>query len=144
FDVVDAVDIEEVIFVVVGDQTLHLSRIQAAVGLRDVDDWQIKTWEDVYLHTAQRQPAARNEGNHRNHHCDRPAQSEFDRIHKNYYACALAQMKGKGECITSTLNLQIANNFQSSNKKGLLARLCRLSLRERARPHLVRGVRGDP
>src|SRR5207245_353652 len=97
FDVVDAVDVEEVIFVVVGDQTFHLSRVQAAVGLRNVDDGQVKAWENVYLHTAQRQPAARDECNHRHHHGEGTAQSEFDGIHKDYYACALAQMKGKGD-----------------------------------------------
>ena len=38
FDVVNAVDVEEVILVVVGDQPFHLLRVHSAVGLRDVDD----------------------------------------------------------------------------------------------------------
>jgi hypothetical protein len=47
FDVVNAVDVEEVVFVVVGDQPFHLGRVHAAVGLGDVDDRQIQAGENV-------------------------------------------------------------------------------------------------
>ena len=43
FDVVDAVDVEEVVLVVVGDQPFHLRRVHAAVGLGHVDDRQVET-----------------------------------------------------------------------------------------------------
>ena len=42
FDALDAVDVEEVVLVVVGDVALHLRRAHAAVRLRDVDHRQIE------------------------------------------------------------------------------------------------------
>ena len=53
-DVVDAVDVEEVILVVVGDQPFHLGGVHAAVGLGDVDDRQVELREDVDLHPRRR------------------------------------------------------------------------------------------
>ena len=49
-DVVDAVDVEEVVFVVVGEQPFHLGRVHAAVRLGDVDDGQVQVREDVDRH----------------------------------------------------------------------------------------------
>ena len=65
FDVVDAVDVEEVVFVVVGDQPFHLGGVHAAVGLGDVDDRQVEVGEDVDLHPGQGQAAAEDEGGDR-------------------------------------------------------------------------------
>ncbi len=58
FDVMDAVDVEEVVLVVVGDQPFHLGRVHAAVGLGDVDDRQVQAGEDVDLHAVEGQTAA--------------------------------------------------------------------------------------
>ena len=52
FDALDAVDVEEVVLVVVGDVPLHLRRAHAAVRLRHVDDGQIQVGEDVGPHPA--------------------------------------------------------------------------------------------
>src|SRR3984893_10206148 len=39
FDMLDAGNIEEMVFVIVDDEPFHLRRIKAAIGLRDVDGW---------------------------------------------------------------------------------------------------------
>ena len=49
-DVLDAVDVEEVILVVVGDEPFHLGRVHAAVGLGDVERRHAEVGEDVARH----------------------------------------------------------------------------------------------
>ena len=51
-DALDAVDVEEVVLVVVDEIPLHLRRAHAAVRLRDVDDRQIQIGKDVDAHPA--------------------------------------------------------------------------------------------
>ena len=67
-DVVDAVDVEEVVLVVVGEQALHLRRVHAAVRLGDVDDRQIQVGKDVDRHPRHGQQAAERDGDHGDHH----------------------------------------------------------------------------
>ena len=81
-DVVDAVDVEEVVLVVVGEQPLHLGRVHAAVRLGDVDDGQIQVREDVDGHAVNGQAAAQDDGDHEHHDGERPSQGEDDRIHE--------------------------------------------------------------
>ena len=80
-DVVDAVDVEEVVLVVVGEQPLHLRRVHAAVGLGDVDDGQVQVGEDVDRHAVDGQAAAQRDGDHEHHHGERPPHGEDDRVH---------------------------------------------------------------
>ena len=54
FDVMDAGDVEEVVFVVVGEEPFHLAGVHAAVGLGHVDDRQVERGEDVHLHARAR------------------------------------------------------------------------------------------
>ncbi|MCG3163611.1 MAG: hypothetical protein JMDDDDMK_05050 [Acidobacteria bacterium] len=51
FDVLDAGDVEEVIFVIRSEKALHLRRIHSAVRLRDVDHRQIEIRKDVHRHS---------------------------------------------------------------------------------------------
>jgi hypothetical protein len=81
-DVVDAGDVEEVILVVVGEQSLHLCGVHAAVGLGHVDDREVEIGEDVDRHPEQGQPAAECDGRHQDHDGQRPTQGEDDRVHR--------------------------------------------------------------
>ena len=81
-DVVDAADVEEVVFVVVGDQPLHLGRVETAVRLGHVDHREVEVGEDVDLHPGQRQAAAQEEGKDANHHRIGVPQREDDRVHR--------------------------------------------------------------
>ena len=82
FDVMDAVDVEEVVLVVVGDQPFHLLRVHAAVGLADVDDRQVQGGEDVHLHPAEGQHAGEGDAGDQHHDRDRPAEGGGDRVHR--------------------------------------------------------------
>lgn len=55
FDVMNAADIQEVVLVVVGEQTFHLCGVHAAIRLAHVNHRQIQTREDVHRHAFQRQ-----------------------------------------------------------------------------------------
>jgi len=55
-DVLDAVDVEEVIFVVVDQVAFHLRGVHAAVGLGHVDDGQVEVRKDVAGHPFDREP----------------------------------------------------------------------------------------
>ena len=81
-DVMDAVDVEEMIFVIVGEQPFHLRRVHAAVGLADVDDRQVEVGEDVDRHAVDRQAAGQRDRDHEHHHGHRPPHGEDDRVHE--------------------------------------------------------------
>ena len=49
-DVMDAGDVQEMILVVVRQETFHLRRIHAAVGLADINHRQIEAGEDIDGH----------------------------------------------------------------------------------------------
>jgi hypothetical protein len=82
FHVVDAVDVQEVVLVVVGEQPLHLGRVHAAVGLADVNHRQVQTGEDVHLHAADGQDAAHYQADHRHHDGDGMPQREDNGVHR--------------------------------------------------------------
>ncbi len=50
FDMFDAGDVEEVIFVIIDDEPFHLGRVQAAVRLGHVKHGHSQIWEDVARH----------------------------------------------------------------------------------------------
>ena len=82
FDVVDAVHVQEGVLVVVGDQSFHLGRVHAAVGLGDVDDRHVQVGEDVGAHARGGEDAAQGDGDHGHHDGFGPVQSEIDRVHR--------------------------------------------------------------
>ena len=65
----DAGDVEEVILVVVGEEPLHLRRVHAAVGLRDVDGRNAQRRKHILGHVAQ--PEDRAQGQPQDHNQDR-------------------------------------------------------------------------
>ena len=80
-DVLDACDVEEVIFVVRDQIALHLRRIHPAVGLRDVDHWQIEIREDVYGHSRQRETRAERDGDDRDENREGTNKRSIDQPH---------------------------------------------------------------
>lgn len=74
FDVMNAADIEEVVLVIVREQSFHLRRIHAAIRLADIDHRQIQARKDVDLHFPEGQQAAHADRHDRHHHGDRPSQ----------------------------------------------------------------------
>jgi len=46
----DAADVEEVVLVVVDDEPFHLGRIQAAIGLSDIENRDTEIRKDVAWH----------------------------------------------------------------------------------------------
>jgi hypothetical protein len=82
FDVVNPADVQEVVLVIVRQQAFHLRRVHPAVGLADVDDRQVQVREDVDRHPERRQDAPQRHGDDGDHHRERAAHREGDRIHE--------------------------------------------------------------
>ena len=55
FDMLDAGDVEEVVFVIVDDEPFHLRRVHAAVRLGDIQNGHAEIREDVPRHATDRQ-----------------------------------------------------------------------------------------
>ena len=109
-DVVDAADVEEVVLVVEGEQPFHLGRVHAAVGLDDVDDRQVEVGEDVDLHARQRQAAADQQADQRDHDGDRVAQGEDNRIHQaDLDAAQVSKFLRQGDCDRLVFTFSTAN-----------------------------------
>src|SRR5437763_11336095 len=81
FDVLDARDVEEVILVPRNDEALHLRRIYAAVGLRDVDHRQIEIWKDIHGHARQRKSRAERDGDDRDENREGTNKRSIDQPH---------------------------------------------------------------
>src|SRR5439155_16467359 len=75
-DVLNAGDIEEVIFVIRNEEAFHLRRIHAAVWLGHVDNGQIEIRKDVHRHPlvskdrTERDPYDQNDDHNRTPQCD--------------------------------------------------------------------------
>src|SRR5262249_26375164 len=80
FDVLDAGDVEEVVLVVIGDESLHLRRVHAAVRLRDVDHRQVQVGEDVDRHARERETREEGDGQDEGDHRDGPTQGAGSEI----------------------------------------------------------------
>jgi hypothetical protein len=63
-DVLDAVDVEEVVLVIVGDEPFHLGGVHAAVRLGDVQRRHPEVGEDVARHALDREQAREHERDH--------------------------------------------------------------------------------
>ena len=80
-DVLDARDVQEVIFVVRDQIALHLRRSHPAVGLRDVDHRQIEIREDVHGHSRQRKTRAQRDGDDRDENREWTSKRSIDQPH---------------------------------------------------------------
>ena len=65
----NAIDVQEVVLVVIRDKTFHLLWAHATVGLRDIDDRQVQSGKDVDARSQNRQD--RREGYRRHDDDDR-------------------------------------------------------------------------
>jgi hypothetical protein len=70
------------ILVIIGDEPLHLGRIEAAVRLGDVNDGKVEAGENIHLHAKEGERAAQDNGQDADHHGDRMPQGEYDRVHR--------------------------------------------------------------
>src|SRR5258706_12043358 len=87
FDMFDAGNIEEMLFVIVDDEPFHLRRIKAAIRLRDGDGWHPEIREDVPRHATDRQKT--HYRNSYDHHQKRYRASQCKRhqVHRDALAC---------------------------------------------------------
>src|SRR5262249_47883295 len=83
FDVIDAADVEEVVFEVVGDEPLHLLGAHAAVGLGDVDDGGVEVGEDVGRHAVDGDEAGQGHGEDADDDSVRVTESGYDGVHRD-------------------------------------------------------------
>ena len=70
----DACDVEEMVFVVIGEVPFHLERIHPAVGLRDVDGWDAEGRKNVTGNTLSGDPSSKEQGAYSDEHGPRPTQ----------------------------------------------------------------------
>ena len=81
FDALDPVDVEEVIFVVVGDVPFHLRRAHTSVRLRHVDHRQIEIGKDVRTHAAHRKHGGQRDRNDCDENRDRAPERGTNQPH---------------------------------------------------------------
>ena len=79
--VLDAGDVEEVIFVVVGDVALHLGGVHAAEGLGNVDGGDAEWGERIARHALESEGGTEADRDNENEDGPRGAQGEADEIH---------------------------------------------------------------
>ena len=79
--VLDAGDVEEVIFVVVGDVALHLGGVHAAEGLRNVDRGDAERGKRIARHALESERGTEADRDNENEDGPRGAQGEADEIH---------------------------------------------------------------
>ena len=68
FDVVDAVDVQEVVLVIVRKKAFHLRRVHAAIRLGHVDYGQVQAGKDIDGHLANCQDAPQGDADQRDDH----------------------------------------------------------------------------
>src|SRR5262245_49245733 len=81
FDVLDARDVQEVVFVVRDKIALHLRRVHAAVRLRDVDHRQVEVRKDVHRHPRQRENRAERDADDHDKNREWPDERSIDNPH---------------------------------------------------------------
>jgi hypothetical protein len=79
--VLDAGDIEEVVLVVVGQKPVHLRRIHATEGLRDVDRRITDSGKNIHRHTANRERCRSGEREHRDNDGNRTGERGESQAH---------------------------------------------------------------
>ena len=81
FDVLDAGDVEEVILVIVGEVTLHLRRVHAAVRLRDVDRGNAERRKNIARHLSQGQHTSKTDAQNNHQSGDRATHRGGNEVH---------------------------------------------------------------
>src|SRR5437899_11754334 len=79
--VLDARDVKEVVFVIIREITLHLSRIHSAVRLSDINRGNSKSGENITRHLAQGQTGAKRHSNNRHDTRERSAECGLQKSH---------------------------------------------------------------
>src|SRR4051812_17501284 len=77
----NAGDVEEVIFVVISEVTLHLRRVHSAIRLRHVNRRHSERRKNIARHPLQGDPCAERDGNHQHDNGDGTAQRWGGQVH---------------------------------------------------------------
>ena len=83
----NARDVEEVVLVVVGEESFHLRRVHAAIRLCDVDDRIADLRKDVHPHAAYRHEEASDNRDQGYDHGERPTESCEYETHSDRVLC---------------------------------------------------------
>src|SRR5436305_13149287 len=81
FDALDAIDIKEVVLVVIRNEAFHLLRTHAAVRLSYVDDRNVQIGKNIDARTHQREYGTERHSNNHHDHADGPPKSSTDEPH---------------------------------------------------------------
>src|SRR5882757_1219428 len=83
FDMLDAGDVKEVVFIVVDDEPFHLRRVHAAVRLGHIQDGHPKIREDVPRHAIDREKTHQCDGYDHRQKRDRTSQCKRHQVHRD-------------------------------------------------------------
>ena len=81
FDVLDAGDVQEVVFVIIRQEAFHLAGFHAAEGLGDVDSGDVQGREHVLGHAVQAEEGGEHQGHDRDDQGDRSTKDHREEIH---------------------------------------------------------------
>ncbi len=73
-DVLNAVDVEEVVLVVIRDEPFHLLRAHPPIGLSDIDDRRVQVRQDVDAAAQDRERRGQQNGDRQDQHGNGPTQ----------------------------------------------------------------------
>ena len=82
FDVFDAGDVKEVVFVIIRQEAFHLAGFHPAKRLGDVDRRDVQGWEHVLGHAVQAEEGGERQGHDRDDQGDRSTQDQGEEIHR--------------------------------------------------------------
>src|SRR5579884_2643683 len=81
FNMLNTGNVEEMIFVVIGQVPFHLGRVHSAVRLRDVNRRNAECGKNVLGHLLPREHGNQRHSDHYHDDCERTAQCKFRKIH---------------------------------------------------------------
>src|SRR3981189_2953407 len=90
FDMLDARDVEEVVFIQFYDKPLHLRRVHPAVWLGYIQDGHPEIWKDVPGHAVDRQKTHQCDGYDHHQKRDRASQCKRHQVHRESSAGSAA------------------------------------------------------
>src|SRR5438105_4824969 len=82
FDVLDAVDVEEVILVIVNQESFHLRRVDATIRLRHVENRHAEIGKDVTWHPIDGDDPGEDCRDDDHENGDRPPKSKLYEVHR--------------------------------------------------------------
>ena len=82
FDVLDAGDVQEVVFVIIRQEAFHLAGLHAAKGLGDIDRRDVQGREHVLGHAIQAEEGGKRQGHERDDQGDRSTKDQGEEIHR--------------------------------------------------------------